>query len=220
MYEEKEIKYKKRKKENIPKKQTNKNMESKKVNKDNTKNIKQKNTKVAQSKKVSNKKKSNTKKKKKKTIKKKNIQFVLPPILKKINWKELLLKLLALLLIMMLLIFTISRIKKHQEQKNANFNNNISIISNATLNYFQENSLPKNIGDSFSFILEEMKNLELINDIKDDDNRFCNYLDSYIILTKTTSEEYRLKIYLKCPNKAKTVEEKFICNDKNCFIKK
>lgn len=218
MYEEKEIKYKKRKKENIPKKKTNKNIESKKVDKDNTKNIKQKNTKVTQSKKVSNKKKSNTKKKK--TIKKKNIQFVLPPILKKINWKELLLKLLALLFIMMLLIFTISRIKKHQEQKNANFNNNISIISNATLNYFQENSLPKNIGDSFSFILEEMKNLELISDIKDNDNRFCNYLDSYIILTKTTSEEYRLKIYLKCPNKAKAVEEKFICNDKNCFIKK
>lgn len=195
MYEEKEIKYKKRKKEKAEK-------------------VKQE---------IPKEEKSKPKKKTKKTIlekntKKKNSTLFL--LLSKINWKLLTAKLSLLFIIMMLVIFTISRIKKHHEKQNETFNNNISIISNATLEYFENNPLPKNIGDSTSFILEEMKNLNLIGEIKNEDNKFCNYLDSYIILTKTTNEEYRLKIYLKCPDKNKTIEEKWICTEKNCSIKK
>lgn len=200
MYEEKEIKYKKRKKEKMPKEKME--TKRKKQPKNEEKNESKKNNKT-----------------KKEVIKKKNNSALLL-LIKKINWKLLAIKLILLFISMMLVIFTISRIKKHHEKQNETFNNNISIISEASLEYFSQNPLPKNIGDSTSFILEEMKNLNLISEIKNEDNKFCNYLDSYIILTKTTNEEYRLKIYLKCPDKNKTIEEKMICTKNNCSIKK
>lgn len=206
MYEEKEIKYKKRKKEKMPKEK----ME-----------IKRKEQPIKEEIKKNNKtKKEGVKKRTKKTNKKKKSNSALLLLIKKINWKLLAIKLILLFISMMLVIFTISRIKKHHEKQNETFNNNISIISEASLEYFSHNPLPKNIGDSTSFILEEMKNLNLISEIKNEDNKFCNYLDSYIILTKTTKEEYRLKIYLKCPDKNKTVEEKMICVENSCSIKK
>lgn len=206
MYEEKEIKYKKRKKEKIQKEK----METKRKEQPKKEEMK-KNNKT---------KKEAVKKKNKKTNKKKKNNSALLLLIKKINWKLLAIKLILLFMSMMLVIFTISRIKKHHEKQNETFNNNISIISEASLEYFSHNPLPKNIGDSTSFILEEMKNLNLISEIKNEDNKFCNYLDSYIILTKTTNEEYRLKIYLKCPDKNKTIEEKMVCTENNCSIKK
>lgn len=209
MYEEKEIKYKKRKKEKIPKEKTE--TKRKKQPKNEEKNESKKNNKT---------KKEVVKKETKKTNKKKKNNSALLLLIKKINWKLLAIKLILLFISMMLVIFTISRIKKHHEKQNETFNNNISIISEASLEYFSQNPLPKNIGDSTSFILEEMKNLNLISEIKNEDNKFCNYLDSYIILTKTTNEEYRLKIYLKCPDKNKTIEEKMVCTENSCFIKK
>lgn len=204
MYDEKEIKYKKRKKEKIPKEEMK---------------IKRKKQPKNEEKRINNKTKV-IKKETKKTNKKKKNNSALLLLLKKINWKSLALKLILLFISMILVIFTISRIKKHHEKQNETFNNNISIISNASLEYFNNNPLPKNIGDSTSFILEEMKNLNLITEIKNDENKFCNYLDSYIILTKMTNEEYRLKIYLKCPDKNKTIEEKMICSENSCTIKK
>lgn len=209
MYEEKEIKYKKRKKEKIPKEKTE--TKRKKQPKNEEKNESKKNNKT---------KKEVVKKETKKTNKKKKNNSALLLLIKKINWRLLAIKLILLFISMMLVIFTISRIKKHHEKQNETFNNNISIISEASLEYFSYNPLPKNIGDSTSFILEEMKNLNLISEIKNEDNKFCNYLDSYIILTKTTNEEYRLKIYLKCPDKNETIEEKMICTENNCSIKK
>lgn len=188
MYEEKEIRYKKRNKEK---------KESEKIKIDKEKKI---NT-------------TNKKTKKKKA-------YVLPTILKKIDYKLLFFKLIILLLAMMLITFTIARIKKHHEKQNAILNQNINIIANATLVYFSNNTLPINIGDSTSFILEEMKNLNMISEIKDEEDKFCNYLDSFIILTKTALEEYHLKIYLKCSTNEKTSEEKIICSQNNCSIKK
>ena len=61
-----------------------------------------------------------------------------------------------------------------------------------------------------------MKNINLLDDIKDEENKFCNYLNSYIIFTKIASNEYRLKIHLSCPKKEKTKEEQIICNNKEC----
>lgn len=214
MYEEKEIKYKKRKKEKLPRKKVEikkKNTPKKEEKSKPKKDIKIKNKNTSTKKEVK-------KPRQKKKAKKKESTFLL--LISKINWKLLVMKLILLFIGMILVIFTISRIKKHHEKQNETFTNNISIISNATLEYFGNNPLPKNIGDSTSFILEEMKNLDLISEIKNEDNKFCNYLDSYIILTKTTEEEYRLKIYLKCPDKNKTVEEKMICTENNCSIKK
>lgn len=219
MYEEKEIKYKKRKKETTPKKEVVKK-EEKKVKEPKKKTTTKPSTKNSKSpKKVAPKKKAPAKKKKKS---KKKIQFSIniPPILKRIDYKKLITELVVLVLVMMLLIFTISRIRKHQEKLNENINNNIARVTDATIAYFEENTLPQNIGDSTSFILEEMQNLDLLPEIKDEKENTCNTIDSYIILTKTMNEEYRLKIYLKCPSKEKTVEQRLTCKDKECTVTK
>ncbi len=144
----------------------------------------------------------------------------IPAIFLKINWFQLIFKLFILIMSMMLIIYTLSRVQKHNEKQIELFKNNIEIIENAALKYFENDKLPKNIGDSSSFILEEMKNLKLIDEIKDSENKSCNYPDSYIILTKTAIQEYHLKIYLKCSNSEKNVEEKLICNENECKIQK
>ncbi len=193
MYEEKEIKYNKRKKEKTKKNNEKKIVASKKDTKDT--------------------KKTNNKKKKKFCI-------AIPPILKRIDYQKLFTKLFILVLIMMLIIFTISRIKKYNEKLNDTFNENIATITSAATKYFEEITLPQNTKDSISFLLDEMKNLNLIDDIKDDNDQVCDSINSYIILTNIAPNEYRLKIYLKCPNKEKIVEQKLVCSEKICNIKK
>ncbi len=205
MYEEKSSKFKKRKNQkenhNQPKKTYQKNYEKKKTNL-----IKE----VLQHLKF--KKRSYTKKTKN--------EYNTPTILIKIDYKLLLLKLFILFLVMIIITFTTARLKKHHEKQNEMINNNLNIIATATKKYYENNLLPINIGDSTSFILEEMKNLELIDEIKDENNKYCNYLDSYIIITKIENNTYRLKIYLKCPSKEKILDEILICQEKNCYTKK
>ncbi len=183
MYEEKEIKYKKRKKE-----------------KNKSKTVKQH--------------------KERKPIDLKKRIYNSYPVLERIDWKQLFKKLAILLIVIILIIFTISRINKHYKNQNSTFNNNLDKLIMGTLTYYQNNALPKNVGDSSSLVLEEMINLKFIDEIKDDNNKYCDYLNSYIILTKASVEEYRLKIYLKCPDKEKIKEEKMICNYNACEIKK
>ncbi len=216
MYEEKEIKYKKRKKE------------SKKEQQPKPKVAKEKNVvKTTPTKKkepISKKKKTTTIKTKpiKKQTKKKKFEFsiTIPPIFKQIDYKLLFSKLGILLFIIFIIIFTISRIKKQQEKQFAVLNQNISTITNATLSYFNENPLPINIGDSTSFLLEEMKNLHYIGDIKDKEDKYCDTLDSFIILTKQKEDEYKLKIYLQCPKDKLQKEQIMVCTSNICTIKK
>lgn len=178
---------------------------------------KKKKKKIEKSKKTSGKNK----------FQKKKIEMKIPKleirdnsILKKIDWKKLGIKLGILFLTMLLLIFIVARLNKHQKRENDSFNTNIEKITKATADYFKTNPLPQNIGDSASLILEEMINLKLIDEIKNNQEKTCNKENSYIITTKTAIEEYHLKIYLECPEKKKVVEKKIICKEDNCTIKK
>lgn len=183
------------------------------------KNIKWKKSQEGKNKKkgkaLSNKSQKNEKISLKKVVKEKSI---IPFIFKEINYKQLGYKLLLLLFIMNLLIFTISRIKKYHVLENENFYTNADYLLKTSLKYFQENQFPQNVGDSASFLLEEMRNLNLIEDIKDKDQKFCNYLDSYILLTKTALKEYRMKIHLKCQKKEYFLEKNIICSNHECSI--
>ncbi len=136
----------------------------------------------------------------------------------KIDWKHLGLKLGVLLLAMVLIIFTISRINKYYKKENESFNQNIQKITDATLAYYLENSLPVNIGDSSSLVLEEMIKEKYLEGVKENNNS-CDYLSSYVIITKTSLSEYRLKIYLECPDKQKAVEQVLACDNDECKIK-
>jgi len=162
-------------------------------------------------------KKRKTNKKNYKT--KKTINIKIPNFVSKINWKQLLIRLLTLIIIMILIIFVISRINKNHQEKNIILNKNIDKIINATLKIYNSENLPYNIGDSSSLILEEIINQKLIKEIKDKNNKSCNTLDSYIIITKTTTKEFHLKVYLKCKNEETTIEKDLTCEN-TCILKK
>lgn len=138
--------------------------------------------------------------------------------LNKINFKMLLLKLVILIIVMVLIIFTISRINKYNKDKTTAFNNNINEITTAALTLFDNEIQLKNVGDSTSILLDEMKNNNILNELKDKDGASCDYKNSYIIITKTKQNEYSLKIYLKCNKEDKTTELTIACNEK-CQIK-
>lgn len=190
MYEEKEIKFKKVKRQKKKKKES---------------------------------KKKESKKKEKKTIlitkekeKRNRPQINIPNT---IDIKKIMLRLFTLVIVMMGIIFIISRIGKHNDQKNSTFTNNINEIINTTLTNYKQGQLPINIGDSTSFLLEELAEKNKMNDIKDKDGKSCDYINSYIILTKTKEKEYRLKVFLKCSDQEKTTEKILTCED-TCTIKK
>lgn len=127
-------------------------------------------------------------------------------ILTTIHWFNLLKKLAILLLSIILIIFTISRINKFN-QKKAFSDQNLTLLKDSLYNYYKNQPLPKNTGDSFSLTLEQMQKLEIVSEFKD-----CDSLNSYTILTKTKTNEFLLKIHLICPNSQNTLEEKIIFN--------
>lgn len=168
MYEEKEIKYKKRKKEPVQKQK---------------------------------KEKKNS-----------------PELIEKINWKQLIIKLLILVLVMILIIFIISRVSKNNKEKDFVINNNLNTIINGTIDYYSKQNLPNNIGDSTSLLLDEMIQKELINPLLDKQEKECDSKNSYIIITKIAEKEYRLKVYLTCPKESKAIEKIISCEEE-CKIK-
>ena len=139
--------------------------------------------------------------------------------LPKIQWHNILIKLITLLIIMILIIFIISRINKSNEEKNKIFNNNINTIIDATIKFYSANNLPHNVGDSTSLILEEMLEKKLIDHLEENKENTYDTKDSYIILTKVSNDTYHLKIYLSGNNQKKYIENDLICNEK-CHIKK
>ncbi len=158
------------------------------------------------------------KKVKNKFILKKKLKFSFPQIkrlqqnsfLKKINWKLVITKLGILFLVIIFIMIIISRLNQYHKKEKEEFNQNIKKITDATLAYYGENKLPIHIGDSSSIILEEMIQLKKLEEIKEK-NKVCNYFSSYVIVTKIAQLEYRIKIYLKCPEKEKIIEKKFSC---------
>ena len=180
MYEEKEIKYKKRK----------------------IKRTKHKNN-----------------KQKTQFFSKPKIKISKPDFFQKIDLKVLLIRLLVLLVIMITIIFIISRLNKNFKERNVIINSNINEIKIAALKFYNKNNLPQNIGDSTSLILDEMVDKNLINKLTDKKDKTCNFLNSYVIVTKTDIDNYRLKIYLTCPSEEKLTEFELICHD-SCETKK
>lgn len=150
----------------------------------------------------------------KKVKSKKNKNFI-----NKINWKKLGIKLLILIISMIVIIFIISRINKNIKKDEIVINNNLNKIVDASIKFYTIETIPHNIGDSNSMLLDEMIQKDLTERIYDKQNNECNSYNSYIIITKITNEEYRLKAYLSCPKEEKTIEKDLICTI-NCQIKK
>ena len=116
-----------------------------------------------------------------------------------INWGSLFLKVILIFVIILLVIWLFSKfVLKSGQNKNkvSDFDNNLEKMSEVATKYFDDDSkLPKE-GESTTLTLKEMKELGLIDTLKDG-KTVCSNKSSY---AKVTNKEgkYTLKVLLTC----------------------
>ena len=116
-----------------------------------------------------------------------------------INWGSLFLKVIVFFVIVLLIIWLFSKfVLKTGNNKNGknDFENNLEKMSEVASKYFEDESkLPKD-GESTTLTLKEMKELGLIDTLKDG-NTTCSNKSSYAKVTNKDGK-YTLKILLTC----------------------
>ena len=80
------------------------------------------------------------------------------------------------------------------------FANNVARMKDAAIGYFTNERMPKVVGESKKLTLQEMYDLHLVLKMKDKDGKACDVKKSYVEMKKYT-EEYRLKVNLRCGDK-------------------
>lgn len=136
-------------------------------------------------------------------------------------YRKFYLKLILIVIVVALLVCLVaSKIRKNNNSNiepdgeiNEVFSENLEKMKVKALEYFTENNVPKEIGDSVKLTLEQMISNKLTTPIKDKDQKLCNNKGSYIKLTKKENE-YQLKVNLKCSD-----EEDYLIlhlNNQNC----
>jgi hypothetical protein len=78
------------------------------------------------------------------------------------------------------------------------FRENIKYMQEAGENYFTDDRMPSEIGESKKLSLKEMIDSNLILPFVDEDGKECNTEESYVSITKL-EEGYELKTNLVCP---------------------
>lgn len=87
--------------------------------------------------------------------------------------------------------------ENEQAQTNHIFNQNITVMKEAAISYFTTSRLPKNVGDSVTMTLRQMRDKKLLLSLIDSNGNVCDEGISYIEMTKE-KDEYLLKVTLSC----------------------
>ena len=100
---------------------------------------------------------------------------------------------------LLLIIFSVFKFKEINELKY--YNNNEQEMIEAALNYFRyySNYLPKTKEDKKIVLLEALiKKKYILNDVVDINNKKCNYIKSYVEVSKVSDVDYIYKAHLVC----------------------
>lgn len=140
-----------------------------------------------------------------------------------INWLDILIKLGLLVLFVFLIIWLMPKTPQIDTFYDKVFNENIQTMKDAAKNYYTINRLPENIGESTRMTLQEMINNKLIIPFVDKNNKSCDTMNSYVQVTKTTDNEYALKVLLVCDNQSDYILDTIgchsTCTNGNCEVK-
>ena len=96
---------------------------------------------------------------------------------------------------------------------NTIFGQNIRTMKNAGRAYYYSATLPKNVGDSSNITLQELINKKMLVEFKDKNGNSCDTTASYIQLTKTGTNKYEMKTYLKCNGEENYIIDNLGCTD-------
>ena len=119
---------------------------------------------------------------------------------------------LAIIIIIFVIIWIIN--KGHTTSRNTKmFNDNLNAIHETANKYFNKN-LPENIGETYKVSLKEMYALGLSEKLYYG-NDACDADDSYISVTKTDENDYKVTSKLVCSDKADSIISVIKLNDTN-----
>ena len=124
----------------------------------------------------------------------------------KIDWKNLVLKL-VLIILAVLLIIWIFPMPKLDTFYNKVYNDNLNTMKDASEKYFTSDKLPSKTGDSITLKLQDMLDKKLVTNFTDKNNNQCSNTNSYATVTKTDSSNYVLKVQLACDEKTDYILE-------------
>ncbi len=130
----------------------------------------------------------------------------------KLNWKDVIVKILLIVLFLILLIWLIPTPELSQFNSRI-FNENIEIMQDAARKHYTVNKLPINIGESTSMTLKEMEEQKLVLPFTDEFNNACDKENSFVQVTKIAEDEYVLKTQLSCGEQTDYVLETIGCYD-------
>ncbi|MGN1371331.1 MAG: hypothetical protein ACI4XM_03565 [Candidatus Coprovivens sp.] len=127
-----------------------------------------------------------------------------------INWKDILVKIIMLILFILLLlwIFPKADLDVFYDQV---YTNNIKTMKEAARNYYTVDRLPKSVGDQTSMTLKEMVDNKMIIRFTDKDGKTCDESSSGIEITKTSDNEYTMKVELNCGDQKDYILETIGC---------
>ena len=123
---------------------------------------------------------------------------------------------LLIALFVFIVMWLVAKAKKSScdEVNNSNsvFNNNMSYLQQVGTDYFTEDKLPKEVGQTVKISLAELIEKKYALTITDKNGKTCNQEDSYVIVTKT-EKGYEMKTFLACGSDSNyTVKELTFCN--------
>ena len=131
-----------------------------------------------------------------------------------ISWLKIVVKILLVFLVVILLLKIVSMFinKNENNKQESTMSNNLTQMMEVAKDYFNEETLPKEVGKSNKVDLNTLIKEKKIDKIKDQDGKECNGTESFIKATKL-DKEYQLKAYLVCGEETDYLNDFIPLND-------
>ena len=102
--------------------------------------------------------------------------------------------------------------EKLQPLYNQIYNQNITTMKEAAINYFTTDRLPSKVGESVTITLKEMQDKKLVLDLIDSNNKKCDVEKSSVKVEKLDNE-YLMTVKLECSDASNYIEVHLGCYD-------
>jgi len=104
------------------------------------------------------------------------------------------------LIILVAIVFVICFIIFKPNNSKVSLDSNINLVKVAAINYFKDNTILENIGDTDNVSIKKLIKEDYLEALEDEDGNSCTNKNSNVILSKIRDNEYILKVSLKCGN--------------------
>lgn len=126
--------------------------------------------------------------------------------------KDIIVKILFLVFFVLILMWLYPKMPSLDIFYDRVYNENITAMKDAAVDYYTTERLPKNEGDISEMTLQKMFDLKLIVPFVDKDGKSCDTTNSYVQVTKD-GDEYVMKVTLVCGKQNDYIVEYIGCHD-------